>query len=427
MGCALNKPNGHSDNSPQVFRVFNVDDRGHERNPGKIEINEQDLILFQRGKEAIHWPLRSLRRYGFDAELFSFESGRRCPTGPGIYAFKCRRAEALFNLLQEFIVRAGQEENRQSNPPTVDGSRPNSLVEIQNQGPSTPSPRHEYMNGDIRNHEYVNTAIPSHSPVQYNRVVDSGAIALTVHRDSHSAHACRKSSEHVIQYAELDLPKTGEEGGGEEGASGPLPNGQCSSGGAVGGAMVVVGAEDEDDVDEEPSQAMYINVPAMEIKRPCRGPPLTRLSSLQQRHAAPPLDEPPNYANLGLLASGAPRVGATKLKEPSIAPKVQYIQLDLKNSRENVAGAGSGGGGMGSSGHTPNSPISLHSTPDSPSRKTDSYAMIDFDRTQALHARNAVSEDEGSRKTRHNSNIEELNWVITGLVPYNDYMIRSTV
>ncbi|ELT99141.1 hypothetical protein CAPTEDRAFT_142054, partial [Capitella teleta] len=94
---------GHSDCSPQVFRVYNVDDNGQERTAGKIEINEHSLVLVQRGKEPLHWPLRSLRRYGFDAELFSFESGRRCPTGPGIYAFKCHRAEALFNLLQEFI------------------------------------------------------------------------------------------------------------------------------------------------------------------------------------------------------------------------------------------------------------------------------------------------------------------------------------
>lgn len=44
-----------------------------------------------------------MRRYGFDAELFSFECGRRCPTGPGIYAFRCDQAEQLFNNLQEAI------------------------------------------------------------------------------------------------------------------------------------------------------------------------------------------------------------------------------------------------------------------------------------------------------------------------------------
>lgn len=82
---------------------MNVDDLGNRLNPGQLEITETDLVLYQRKKAPVKWPLRSLRRYGFDAELFSFESGRRCPTGPGIYAFRCQRAEQLFNLLQTHI------------------------------------------------------------------------------------------------------------------------------------------------------------------------------------------------------------------------------------------------------------------------------------------------------------------------------------
>lgn len=35
--------------------------------------------------------------------FLSFEAGRRCPTGPGIYAFRCSRAENLFNLLQSRV------------------------------------------------------------------------------------------------------------------------------------------------------------------------------------------------------------------------------------------------------------------------------------------------------------------------------------
>ena len=84
----------------RIFRIWNVDDAGHELNPGKLEIADSDLILYQKGKRVVHWPLRCLRRYGFDAEIFSFESGRRCLTGRGIFAFKCRRSEVLFNLLQ---------------------------------------------------------------------------------------------------------------------------------------------------------------------------------------------------------------------------------------------------------------------------------------------------------------------------------------
>lgn len=99
MGCVASKPD-INDHHHNIFQVVNVDDLGHRFTAAKLEVTDGELILHQRGKTATRWPLRCLRRYGFDAELFSFESGRRCPTGPGIYAFKCRRAEALFNLLQ---------------------------------------------------------------------------------------------------------------------------------------------------------------------------------------------------------------------------------------------------------------------------------------------------------------------------------------
>ncbi|KAG8333773.1 Phenylalanyl-tRNA synthetase, beta subunit, cytoplasmic [Homalodisca vitripennis] len=79
---------------------MNVDEMCNPLQPGQLEVNETDLVLHQRGKTPVRWPLKSLRRYGFDAQLFSFECGRRCPTGPGIYAFKCSRTEQLFNLLQ---------------------------------------------------------------------------------------------------------------------------------------------------------------------------------------------------------------------------------------------------------------------------------------------------------------------------------------
>lgn len=76
---------------------------GHFVSPGQLEVTETELILYQRGKPPTRWPVRCLRKYGFDSEIFSFESGRRCPTGAGIYAFRCRKAEQLFNTLQQNI------------------------------------------------------------------------------------------------------------------------------------------------------------------------------------------------------------------------------------------------------------------------------------------------------------------------------------
>jgi len=131
----------------QFFHVVNVDDKGMELNVGDIEITDSDLILRQ-GESQINWPLRSLRRYGFDAELFSFECGRRCPTGPGIYAFRCSQAEQLFNQLQEAInkctnfplsittLNTGQQYNQ---PPPLPANPPPSLT------PSSVSPVHAVL------------------------------------------------------------------------------------------------------------------------------------------------------------------------------------------------------------------------------------------------------------------------------------------
>lgn len=62
-----------------------------------------DIILYRKNKAPLSWPLGSLRRYGFDANFFTFESGRRCETGEGIFSFKCQRADVLFNTLQSYI------------------------------------------------------------------------------------------------------------------------------------------------------------------------------------------------------------------------------------------------------------------------------------------------------------------------------------
>jgi len=99
MGCVASKLD-INDVHPNIFAVNNVDDMGTKLSSGQLEITDSDLILYQKGKQPIKWPLKYLKRYGFEAGLFSFEAGRKTPTGPGVYAFKCRRAEKLFNLIQ---------------------------------------------------------------------------------------------------------------------------------------------------------------------------------------------------------------------------------------------------------------------------------------------------------------------------------------
>ncbi len=61
-----------------------MDDEGNELGSGTMELTQTELILHTRKRDAIRWPYLCLRRYGYDSNLFSFESGRRCQTGQGM-------------------------------------------------------------------------------------------------------------------------------------------------------------------------------------------------------------------------------------------------------------------------------------------------------------------------------------------------------
>lgn len=107
------------------FHVFNVDERGNEMHEGTIEITSNDLIYKHLNDPLpIYWPLCSLRKYGYNADLFSFVCGRRCPTGPGIYAFKCSQALELFELLDESLKGLSSANFTAANtPPSVSMAR----------------------------------------------------------------------------------------------------------------------------------------------------------------------------------------------------------------------------------------------------------------------------------------------------------------
>ncbi|EMP40475.1 Fibroblast growth factor receptor substrate 2 [Chelonia mydas] len=105
MGSCCSCPDKETvpDNHRNKFKVINVDDDGNELGSGVMELTDTELILYTRKRDSVKWHYLCLRRYGYDSNLFSFESGRRCQTGQGIFAFKCARAEELFNMLQEIM------------------------------------------------------------------------------------------------------------------------------------------------------------------------------------------------------------------------------------------------------------------------------------------------------------------------------------
>jgi len=350
------------------FKVTNVDNNGEDRNPGHIEITTDSLVLHQRGKDPVAWPLHGLRRYGFDADLFSFESGRRCPTGPGIYAFRCRRAEALFNLLQSSIAVAGQ-----SNTAAMAVHRPGggSLVESARRrsalhAAAAIQPTNQLM--FLQPVAVVRPLRPQMTLSQYRNVPVNG------HTVQHPEHVERQSlaqlpdilamyrhqPEPLVHYAELDLDRHVDE---EE---------------MVDDEDIEVFAADEQSQSSSASPQLYVNMPSS-ADRP------TAL-----RHG---------YANLDLIADS---VAADAGAMAAGVAKMNYIQLDLSTETLDEGSI------------TVTSPaaartLSLTRHSDVVQAVGDSYTTIDFDRTRALNTISAESSlgitDEGVRRTRHNSNI----------------------
>lgn len=463
MGCYLSK-NLPRDSNGRIFRVYNVNDLGAEISPGKIEVTESDLIFYQKGKEPIRWPLRCLRRYGFDEELFSFESGRRCPTGSGIYAFKCHRAEELFNLVQEAIQNVGQSAHQnahlRASQTMVNGtavinprpaSRPTSLVDPHEPGGIrlsgagrvnvVPYDQHLYMNQNGTQQEdstpnYINTG-PNQVSTRHEPIDEVSALIDFLH-DPPMAPAPPKPE--TVNYADLDLPRSTEnicDACDGAFAMEPVANGGVTSANnrdSYTGSESQNGLEIDDvqlnyaDLDvftesvDDNAHPNYINLDAdgkVKDKAPTGG----RLESATLNGAMQSetkrknllvrkLSIEQNYANVGAASftnipdpspvSMNPAGGfstsngsnsAHRLSNPG---ELNYIEIDVnKTEGDTVQGATS-------------SAMSVSFTvPDSPSKRTESYAMIDFNRTVALsNSAKPVSEnEEGLRKTRHNSTI----------------------
>lgn len=133
-----------SDANSNIYRVVNIDDNGVPLWNGQLGISRTEITLYRKGLSPTRWPLRCLRRYGYDTDLFSFEVGRRCVTGEGIYAFRCRRAESLFQTLQNYIQMSSvtdegngiNSSSTNSATARADASSPMSTLSGQNSTPN---------------------------------------------------------------------------------------------------------------------------------------------------------------------------------------------------------------------------------------------------------------------------------------------------
>ncbi|XP_011163009.2 fibroblast growth factor receptor substrate 3 [Solenopsis invicta] len=462
MGC-VNSRADVNDLHPNIFQVMNVDDDGNFISPGRLEVTEVDIILYQRGKQPIKWPLRCLRRYGYDLEgLFSFESGRRCSTGPGIYAFKCRRAEELFNLVQTKIqIRNNSGDDTlsrdlpiPSHPATLMTNvavqmEPNYLDPISSRSNNRTSSRlpHSQQNGIRRlssgpispqgtlgspspplmlpppppisqphpSSLYVNEEVLSSLPIEMERN-NNKSLGRTVQRSPQNAFISVNKAISISGPVETELIPI--QGSIEVtcDATSPLTTmapymniDLCSESSPISPTHSTSETNQlkEESNDVEGSEHAYMNISpgqdhAENIAIRVRPPPLPVLQSDVEegsRHC---------YANLEAseIESLRKRFSGTSVAEKSpLAPstptgclirEVNYAVLDLDKKDTDASD---------------NAINTAPSPPESPNKPQKGYATIDFNKTAALSHSvnpNLVNDNEGCRKTRHNSTISDL-------------------
>lgn len=400
MGCILSKREVNRNNL--IFRVYNVDENGVKHIPGKIEVTDTDLVLRQKGHEQITWPLRCLRRYGWEEELFSFESGRRCCTGPGIYAFNCKRAELLFRAVQESILRVGQGDissTRSFNHHTShSNSRPPSTIEM-NDLMSFSVPNGNSGLSRMREMNYVNQAIVSeHEQHGYENVTPSGAngnapgavdTASALIDFLHSKPDLQQTDP-KLNYIDPDFPTSTES---LTNLNLNVNNQTVSMRQDQPTVRRRIGSEPEGrypelvvDCDDINMNEVFDQDPLVDSDKPVDYINIGPLNEAQKQELRPNIPQPPlirepDYTNVN------PRNVQPLVNPRNTQPMLNYIQVNPKPSS--------------SSGIV--SPVSI--VPSLSPTPGPSYAEIDFDRTTALSNRQVSEEDEGSRKTRHNSSI----------------------
>ncbi|XP_036044012.1 docking protein 3 isoform X2 [Onychomys torridus] len=92
---------------PVVVQRTEATTRCQLKGPYLLVLGQDDIQLRQTSnpQACYSWPYRFLRKFGSDKGVFSFEAGRRCDSGEGLFAFSSPRAPDICGAVAAAIAR----------------------------------------------------------------------------------------------------------------------------------------------------------------------------------------------------------------------------------------------------------------------------------------------------------------------------------
>ncbi|XP_017539525.1 uncharacterized protein LOC108412130 [Pygocentrus nattereri] len=83
-----------------------------------LQTNFDSLILKEpkTGEVLYTWPYHSLRSYGRDKTMFSFEAGRRCDSGQGVFEFDTNQGNTIYQYVESAINQVLKAQTQRSQP-----------------------------------------------------------------------------------------------------------------------------------------------------------------------------------------------------------------------------------------------------------------------------------------------------------------------